>query len=91
MGAVRGKRRALRAKDFCRRLAEWLGFAVSPKSEGPCRILKYLGVIIDLERRELRADPRAVAALLETLRGVRDVRRFNFHPQSVDLARHVRE
>ena len=70
LGAVRGKRRALRAKDFCKRLAEWLGFAVSPKSEGPCRILKYLGVIIDLERRELRADPRAVAALLETLQGV---------------------
>ena len=70
LGVVRGRRRAFIAKDFCKRLAEWLGFAVSAKSEGPCRLLKYLGLIIDLDKRELRADPRAVAALLESLRGV---------------------
>jgi len=51
---VRGRRRSMAAKQLAVKLGEWLGFKFSPKSEGPARCLKYLGLMLDLDRRELR-------------------------------------
>ena len=63
-----GSRQALAAAVLAEKLFAWLGFKVNQdKRLGPARVLKYLGIIIDLDKRELRLTDQHRSDLLAAL------------------------
>ena len=68
----RGRKRSVAAKQLAQQLGRWLGFSFSAKSVGPVRVGQYLGLIVDLEKRELRCTPAHRQELTRKLSELRE-------------------